>query len=35
MTPLEKGDILTEEEFVEEYEQYGDEFTAEMGGRRL
>ncbi len=35
MTPLEKGDILTEEEFVEEYEQYGDEFTAEMGAEAV
>ena len=35
LTELEKCQILTEEEFVEEYEQYGDEFTAEMGAEAV
>lgn len=32
MTPLEKGKLLTEEEYVENFQQYGDDFVALMGG---
>jgi len=35
LTPLEKGEILTEEEWVEKYEEYGDEFTAGMGAEAV
>ena len=28
---MEKYQILTEEEFVEAFDEYGDEFTASMG----
>ena len=35
MTPLEKGDILTEEEWVETYEQYGDDFDSGMGAEAV
>ena len=35
MTPLEKGDILTEEEWVEAYEQYGDDFDSGMGAEAV
>ncbi len=28
LTELEKGQILTEEEWVEKYEEFGDEFSA-------
>jgi DNA-directed RNA polymerase subunit beta' len=33
MTDLETGDILTEEEYIEAFDQYGDEFKAEMGAK--
>ncbi len=35
LTDLEKGQILTEEEWVEMYEEYGDEFTAAMGAEAV
>ena len=35
MTPLEKGDILTEEERIETYEQYGDDFESGMGAEAV
>jgi len=35
LTDLEKGQILTEEEWVEMYEEYGDEFTAGMGAEAV
>ena len=35
LTELEKCQILTEEEFVEAYDEYGDEFTASMGAEAV
>ncbi|MDA8899987.1 DNA-directed RNA polymerase subunit beta', partial [Gammaproteobacteria bacterium] len=35
LTPLEKGEILTEEEWVEKYEEFGDEFQAGMGAESV
>ena len=35
LTPLEKGEILTEEEWVEKYEEFGDEFIAGMGAEAV
>jgi DNA-directed RNA polymerase subunit beta' len=35
LTQLEKGEILTEEEWVEKYEEFGDEFTAGMGAEAV
>lgn len=35
MTPLEKGQTLTEEEYLEAFEQYGDEFDAMMGAEAI
>ena len=35
LTELEKGQILTEEEWVEKYEEYGDEFSAGMGAEAV
>ena len=35
LTDLEKGQILTEEEWVEMYEEYGDEFAAGMGAEAV
>ena len=35
LTELEKGQILTEEEWVEKYEEYGDEFSAGMGAESV
>ena len=35
LTPLEKGQILTEEEWVEKYEEFGDEFSAGMGAEAV
>ena len=35
LTPLEKGEILTEEEWVEKYEEFGDEFSAGMGAESV
>jgi len=35
LTELEKCQILTEEEFVEAFDSYGDEFTASMGAEAV
>jgi len=35
MTPLEKGQLLSVEEFEEAYEQYRDEFDARMGAEAI
>lgn len=35
MTPLEKGQLLTEEAYIEAQEQYGDEFDARMGAEAV
>ncbi len=35
MTPLEKGQLLTEETYLEALEQYGDDFTALMGAEAV
>jgi DNA-directed RNA polymerase subunit beta' len=35
LTELEKCQILTEEEYVEAFDQYGDEFTASMGAEAV
>src|SRR5687767_1396563 len=35
MTPLEKGQLLTEEAYLEAEEQYGDEFDARMGAEAV
>ena len=35
LTELEKGQILAEEEWVEKYEEYGDEFSAGMGAEAV
>ena len=35
LTDLEKCQILTEEEFVEAFDEYGDEFTASMGAEAV
>ena len=35
ITVLEKGQILTEEEWVEKYEEFGDEFSAGMGAEAV
>ena len=35
LTELEKGQILTEDEWVEKYEEYGDEFSAGMGAESV
>ena len=35
LTELEKGQILTEEEWVEKYEEFGDEFSAGMGAESV
>ena len=35
LTELEKGQILTEEEWVEKYEEFGDEFSAGMGAEAV
>ena len=35
LTELEKGQILTEEEWVEKYEEFGDEFQAGMGAEAV
>jgi DNA-directed RNA polymerase subunit beta' len=32
MTSLEKGQLLTEEEYLDAFQQYGDDFVALMGG---
>ncbi|MDC0454377.1 DNA-directed RNA polymerase subunit beta', partial [Gammaproteobacteria bacterium] len=35
LTDLEKGQILTEEEFVEAFDEYGDDFSADMGAESI
>lgn len=35
MTPLEKGQLLSEEAFIEAQEQHGDEFDARMGAEAV
>ena len=35
LTELEKCQILTEEEFIEAFDEYGDEFTASMGAEAV
>lgn len=35
MTPLEKGQLLTEEAYLEAQEQYGDDFDARMGAEAV
>jgi DNA-directed RNA polymerase subunit beta' len=35
MTPLEAGQLLTEEAYLESFEQYGDEFMALMGAEAI
>ncbi len=35
MTPLERGQLLTDEEYLDAIEQYGDEFDARMGAEAV
>ena len=35
MTPLEKGDLMNDEAYLEAIEQYGDEFDARMGAEAV
>jgi len=35
LTPLERGQILTEEEYIAKIEQYGDDFKAGMGAEGI
>ncbi len=35
MTDLEKGQMLTDEEYLEKLEEYGDEFVAKMGAEAI
>ncbi|HFL8794727.1 MAG TPA: DNA-directed RNA polymerase subunit beta' [Candidatus Azosocius sp. HAIN] len=35
MTVLDKGMLLTEEDYLEAFEQYGDEFNAQMGAEAI
>ena len=35
MTPLERGQLLTDEQYLEAIEQYGDEFDARMGAEAV
>ena len=35
LTPLEKGQLLTEEEYLDAVEKYGDEFDARMGAEAV
>jgi DNA-directed RNA polymerase subunit beta' len=35
MTPLETGQLLSEEQYLEAFEQYGDEFSALMGAEAI
>nr|WP_152822435.1 DNA-directed RNA polymerase subunit beta' [Vibrio sp. B1Z05] len=35
MTDLEKGQMLTEEEYLDKLEEWGDEFTAKMGAEAI
>jgi len=35
MTPMEKGQLLSEDAYLESIEQYGDDFTAKMGAEAV
>ncbi len=35
MTPLERGQLLTDEQYLDAVEEYGDEFTARMGAEAI
>src|SRR5690625_6400039 len=35
MTPLEKGQLLSDEQYFEAMEEHGDEFTAKMGAEAI
>lgn len=35
MTPLERGQLLTDEEYLDAVEQYGDDFEAKMGAEAI
>jgi DNA-directed RNA polymerase subunit beta' len=35
MTPLQKGQLLSDEAYLEAIEQYGDEFDARMGAEAV
>ncbi len=35
MTPLNKGDLLSEENYLEKFEEFGDEFSAVMGAEGI
>ncbi|MFP4561117.1 MAG: DNA-directed RNA polymerase subunit beta' [Thiohalorhabdus sp.] len=35
MTPLERGQLLTDEQYLDAVEEYGDEFTAMMGAEAI
>ena len=35
LTDLERCQILTEEEYIEAFDEFGDEFTAEMGAEAV
>jgi len=35
MTPLERGEILTEEQYLEHFSEYGDEFEVKMGAEAV
>ena len=35
MTPLERGQLMTEEDYLNAVEQYGDEFDARMGAEAV
>jgi len=35
MTPLERGQLLTDEQYLDAVEEYGDEFTAQMGAEAI
>ena len=35
MTPLERGQLMTDEMYLEAIEQYGDEFDARMGAEAV
>ena len=35
LTELERGQLLTEESYLESIEQYGDEFEAKMGAEAI
>ncbi|MEF8794543.1 MAG: DNA-directed RNA polymerase subunit beta' [Thiohalorhabdus sp.] len=35
MTPLERGQLLTDEQYLDAMEEYGDEFSAQMGAEAI